>query len=71
MSMAIKGKRTLYKSLNDIITFGVHKNSTLGDIIKSDSQYVIWMHNNTNHKIGKRLLKQIYELYPDLKNELK
>lgn len=70
MAMAIKGKRVLFKSLDEIITFGHHNGQTIDEVLKKDKQYIIWMHNNTNHKLGKRLIKIVDDLY-NIKNELK
>lgn len=71
MTMAIKGKRVLFKTLDEKITFGRYNDKTIEDVLKTDKWYIVWMHNNTNHKLGKRLLKIIIELYPDLEKELK
>lgn len=71
MTMAIKGKRVLFKTLDEKITFGKYNDKTIEDVLKIDKQYIVWMHNNTNHKLGKRLFKTIIELYPDIENELK
>lgn len=68
--MALKGKKHLFKHLDDIIDFGVHKGHTIEEILKIDKEYIIWMHNKTNNKIGKILLKIIKEQYPDIFDEL-
>lgn len=59
MSMKIKGKRRLFKKLDEKIKFGLYREKTIEDVLKEDINYLIWMHNNTNNKIGRRLLKEI------------
>lgn len=60
MALAIKGPRKTYKSLDDKIGFGMYADKTISDLVYHSGQsYLIWMHNNTNNKLGKRLIKEI------------
>lgn len=59
MALAIKGPRKTFKSLDETLGFGMYADKTIDDMAHHYSSYLIWMHNNTNNKLGKRLIKQI------------
>ena len=71
MSMAIKGKRRTIKSLDEVMDFGMYKNDTIEEVIRKNFSYIVWMHKETNNKIGKRLIKKIEELDDKYKGKLK
>lgn len=62
MAMAINGKRKTFKSLDDLLGFGMNANRTVKDVLEHDISYLEWMHNKTNNKLGKRLIKEIEAL---------
>lgn len=62
MAMAIKGPRKTFKSLDDVLGFGANRDKTIKHVLEHDKSYLVWMHNNTNNKLGKRLIKEIESL---------
>lgn len=37
--------------LKDKLTFGKYKGKTIQDILYDDPQYLVWLHQNTEHKL--------------------
>lgn len=62
MAMYSKGPRKTFKSLDEKLGFGMNANRTIKDVLESDRGYLEWMHNKTNNKLGKRLIKEIEAL---------
>lgn len=62
MAMAINGKRKTFKSLDEKLGFGMNSEKTIQYVLEHDISYLQWMHNKTNNKLGKRLIKQIEAL---------
>lgn len=62
MVMAIKGKKRTIKSLDEELGFGMYRDKTIKEVLESNKSYLEWMHNNTNNKLGKRLIKEIEAL---------
>ena len=62
MAMFCKGPRKTFKSLDEKLGFGMNADRTILDVLKSDCGYLEWMHNKTNNKLGKRLIKEIESL---------
>ena len=62
MAILSKGKRKTFKSLDEKIGFGLHANETIGEVLQGDKSYLQWMHEKTNNKLGKRLIKEIESL---------
>lgn len=62
MAIAVNGKKRTYKSLDDVIGFGMNSEKTIGYVLQYDISYLEWMHNKTNNKLGKRLIKEIEKL---------
>ncbi len=62
MVMAINGPRRTYKSLDDVLGFGINRDKTVGYVLEHDLSYLEWMHNKTNNKLGKRLIKEIEKI---------
>lgn len=62
MVMAIKGKKRTIKHLDEIVGFGMYRDKTIKEVLESNKSYLEWMHNNTNNKLGKRLIKEIEAL---------
>lgn len=48
------------RSKDYVFTFGKYKGFTLGDVMYSHPQYVLWLHNNND----------FFELHADLLDEL-
>lgn len=65
MVMAIKGKKRTIKSLDEVIGFGMYRDKTIEDVLKIHKSYLVWMHENTNNKLGKRLIKEIESINED------
>lgn len=62
MSLIVKGKKRTIKNLEEVVGFGMHKDKTIYEVLQTDISYLEWMHNNTNNKLGKRLIKDIEKL---------
>lgn len=60
--MIYKGKTRTIKALDEKLGFGMYRDKTIDELLKSDISYLEWMHKNTNNKIGKRLIKEIESL---------
>lgn len=62
MALAIKGPRKTFKNLDDVLGFGTHRDDTIEHVLMHDLSYLKWMHNSTNNKLGKNLIKKIETL---------
>lgn len=62
MAMAIKGPRKTFKRLDECLGFGLHGDKTIEYVLTHDFSYLVWMHNSTNNKLGKKLIKEIEQL---------
>lgn len=60
--MAIKGKKRTIKYLDEVIGFGMYRDKTIKEVLESNKSYLVWMHESTNNKLGKRLIKEIETL---------
>jgi hypothetical protein len=40
----------------------MYRDKTIKEVLESNKSYLEWMHNNTNNKLGKRLIKEIEAL---------
>lgn len=45
-------------SITDELQFGKHKGRTLKQIMEYDTQYIIWLHENTQFKVQNKVLKE-------------
>lgn len=62
MVMFSKGKKRTIKSLDEELGFGMYRDKTVKEVLESNKSYLEWMHNFTNNKLGKRLIKEIEAL---------
>ena len=54
------------KDETEKLGFGLYKNKTVYEVMKSDPHYLKWMHTNTKIHLSKQLWKQFIEKNPDL-----
>ena len=41
--------------LKDKLTFGKHKGKTIKEILDIDPQYLVWLHQETEHKLQSKI----------------
>lgn len=46
-----------FLDFSHVLTFGRYKSYTLADVVDNAPSYIIWLHNNTQHKVQQAVIK--------------